>query len=162
MAERLSGSDQSIAWCHLNAEGDLLERIIPDSVQVSGSDSDEVKEERFLAFANGQIKTLITKPKIGALGLNFQNCAHVGYFPSHSYEAYYQAVRRCWRFGQEKEVVVELIMTEGERAVMENLRRKADQASRMFENLVAEMNTAIGIEKINDYTQASEIPSWAA
>jgi len=161
MAERLSGPDQSIAWCHLNAEGDLLKELIPDSVQVSGADSDEAKEDRFLAFAEGRIKTLITKPKIGALGLNFQNCAHVGYFPSHSYEAYYQAVRRCWRFGQEREVVVELIMTEGERAVMENLRRKADQASAMFENLVAEMNHAAGIAKRNDYTNSMRMPSWA-
>jgi SNF2 family DNA or RNA helicase len=133
---------------------------MPDAVQVSGSDSDEVKEDRFLSFAEGKIKTLITKPKIGALGLNFQNCAHVGYFPSHSYEAYYQAVRRCWRFGQQKEVVVEVIMTEGERAVMENLRRKADQAAKMFENLVAEMNHAAGIAKRNDYVNAMGVPSW--
>lgn len=162
MADRLDTGGQSIAWCHLNAEGDLLKELIPDSVQVSGSDSNEVKEDRFLAFAEGKIKTLITKPKIGALGLNFQNCSHVGYFPSHSYEAYYQAVRRCWRFGQEKEVVVELIMTEGERAVMENLRRKSDQASKMFENLVAEMNHAAGIAKRNDYTNSVRMPSWAA
>jgi hypothetical protein len=160
MAERLSGSPQSIAWCHLNAEGDLLEDIMPESVQVSGSDSDEVKEERFLAFANGQIKTLITKPKIGALGLNFQNCSHIGYFPSHSYESYYQAVRRCWRFGQQYPVIVEVVMTEGERAVMENLRRKADQASRMFENLVSEMNHAAGIAKRNDYTNLMGMPTW--
>jgi hypothetical protein len=80
--------------------GDLLERLIPDAAQVSGADSDEAKEEKFLAFARGELRVLVTKPKIGAWGLNFQHCAHVTTFPSHSFEQYYQGIRRCWRFGQ--------------------------------------------------------------
>ena len=101
--------------CHLNDEGDLLESMIPGSVQVSGKDSDDSKEEKILSFAAGQVRALITKPKIGAWGLNFQHCAHVVYFPSHSYEQYYQLIRRCWRFGQKYPVKVDVILTEGER-----------------------------------------------
>ena len=147
-------------WCHMNAEGDLLENLIPDAVQVSGSDSDESKEAKFLAFASGDIRVLITKPKIGAWGLNFQHCAHIVYFPSHSYEAYYQAVRRCWRFGQNREVNVDIVLTEGEMRVMENLQRKAEAADSMFSNLVAEMNHAVGIDRQKHYTGKQEIPSW--
>lgn len=161
MVARLVDHDQpAIVWCHLDAEGDALEKMIPGSVQVSGKNKDELKEERFIAFADKQIRVLITKPKIGALGLNFQQCAHVTYFPSHSYESYYQAVRRCWRFGQKREVVVDVIHTEGQRKVLENLNRKAAAAQEMFANLVAEMNNAIGIERINDHNKRIEVPSW--
>lgn len=79
----------ALVWCHLNDEGDLLERLIPDATQVSGDDSDEKKEDTFLGFTRGDIRVLITKPKIGAWGLNLQHCAHVTFFPSHSYEQYY-------------------------------------------------------------------------
>lgn len=150
----------ALVWCHLDAEGDMLEKMIPGSVQISGKNKDEVKEERFLAFTDKQIRVLITKPKIGALGLNFQHCAHITYFPSHSYESYYQAVRRCWRFGQKSEVVVDVIHTEGQRKVLENLNRKAVAAKSMFANLVAEMNNAMSIDRINDRTKTIEVPSW--
>jgi hypothetical protein len=90
-------------WCHLNDEGDLLEKLIPDAVQVSGKDSDEAKEEK--ARLRGRpSRVLVTKPKIGAWGLNFQHCNHITFFPSHSFEQYYQKVRRCWRFGQKRPV----------------------------------------------------------
>lgn len=96
MVARLVDHDRpALVWCHLDDEGDTLEKMIPGSVQISGKNKDEVKEERFLAFTDKQIRVLITKPKIGALGLNFQHCSHITYFPSHSYESYYQAVRRC-------------------------------------------------------------------
>jgi hypothetical protein len=161
MVARLVDHDKpALVWCHLDEEGDTLEKMIPGSVQISGKNKDEVKEERFLAFSDEQIRVLITKPKIGALGLNFQHCAHITYFPSHSYESYYQAVRRCWRFGQKNEVVVDVIHTEGQRKVLENLNRKAVAAQTMFANLVAEMNNAIGVERINDHTKKIEVPSW--
>lgn len=151
---------QSLVWCHMNDEGDLLEELIPDAVQISGSDSDAAKEERFLAFAEGQIRVLVTKPKIGAWGLNFQNCQHVTFFPSHSFEQYYQAVRRCWRFGQKKPVTVDIFTTEGEIDVLKNLQRKAAQADEMFERLVTEMNQAIGIDGAHNMTKKVEVPSW--
>lgn len=158
MAQSKSGS--VLAWCHLNNEGDLLEKLIPNSVQVSGKDSDESKEAKFLDFVNGNIQTLITKPKIGAWGLNFQHCADILMFPSHSFEQYYQSVRRCWRFGQKKPVNVDIIATEGELEVMKNLKRKARQAETMFSHLVDEMNNAIRIDRQNDYTQTIEVPKW--
>lgn len=150
----------AIVWCHLDAEGDELERIIPGAVQVSGKNRDELKEERFLAFANGEIRVLITKPKIGAWGLNFQNCAHVVYFPSHSFEQYYQAVRRCWRFGQSRKVVVDIVHTEGQSKILENLNRKAQQAEFMFANLVAEMNHALSIDGRRTHSTKIEVPAW--
>jgi hypothetical protein len=150
----------ALVWCHLNDEGNLLEKLIPDAVQVSGSDSDEKKEEAFLGFANGDIRVLVTKPKIGAWGLNFQHCAHTTFFPSHSYEQYYQGVRRCYRFGQKREVHVDVIATEGEQKVLENLQRKAAQADAMFSNLVAEMNHAISLTQGSRFTEQQEMPSW--
>lgn len=141
-ANLVTGDNPAIVWCHLNDEGNLLERMIPDAIQISGKESDDAKEEKFLAFANGSARVCITKPKIGAWGLNFQHCAHIVYFPSHSFESYYQAVRRCWRFGQKKPVKVEVVTTEGGKAILENLRRKSDSADVMFANLVAEMNNA--------------------
>ena len=150
----------ALVWCHLNDEGDMLEKLIPDAVQVSGSDSDDRKEERLEAFSEGRARVLITKPKIGAWGLNFQHCNHVTFFPSHSFEQYYQAVRRCWRFGQKRPVTVDIVTTEGERGVMRNLQRKAAQADTMFSHLVAEMNQALAIERVNNMTKKLEIPSW--
>ena len=130
----------ALVWCHMNDEGDLLEKLIPDAEQVSGKDSDEAKEEKFLMFTNGDARVLITKPKIGAWGLNFQHCNHVTFFPSHSFEQYYQGVRRCWRFGQTQPVKVDIVTTEGEKSVTKNLQRKSDAADRMFSSIVAHMN----------------------
>ena len=97
VAAMVDHDQPAIAWCHLNAEGDALEDMIPDAVQVSGSQSDEEKESRLEAFASGDIRVLVIKPKIGAFGLNFQHCAHVTMFPSHSYEQYYQIGRASCR-----------------------------------------------------------------
>jgi superfamily II DNA/RNA helicase len=152
--------EPALVWCHLNDEGDLLERLIPDCVQVSGQDSDEVKEEAFLAFARGKIRVLVTKPKIGAWGLNFQHCAHVVFFPSHSFEQYYQGVRRCWRFGQKRPVRVDIVTTEGEKEVMKNLQRKATAADKMFADLVSHMNESIRIERQGAFTTKEQVPSW--
>jgi hypothetical protein len=152
--------EPALVWCHLNDEGDELGRMIPDAVQVSGSDSDDRKEERLEAFALGKARVLITKPKIGAWGLNFQHCNHVTFFPSHSFEQYYQAVRRCWRFGQKRPVKVDIITTEGERGVMRNLQRKAEQADEMFSHLVAEMNSALAIDRASKASSAIQVPAW--
>jgi hypothetical protein len=161
VAGLVNGTGQpALVWCHLNDEGDMLERMIPDAVQVSGADSDDKKELHLEAFAEGRARVLITKPKIGAWGLNFQHCNHVTFFPSHSFEQYYQAVRRCWRFGQQRPVKVEIVTTEGERGVMRNLQRKAAQADEMFSHLVAEMNHALGIERTKTTVKQLEIPTW--
>ncbi|WP_273704136.1 helicase C-terminal domain-containing protein, partial [Candidatus Accumulibacter vicinus] len=150
----------ALVWCHLNDEGDQLEDMIPDSIQVSGADSDDKKEGKLLDFAEGRARVLITKPKIGAWGLNYQHCNHITFFPSHSFEQYYQGVRRCWRFGQERPVTVDIVTTEGERGVLRNLQRKAEQADKMFSNLVAEMNAAQAIDRASVFTKTQELPQW--
>ena len=150
----------ALVWCHLNDEGDALEELIPDCVQISGKDSDERKEEKFISFIKGESRVLVTKPKIGAWGLNLQHCAHIAYFPSHSYEQYYQGVRRCWRYGQKRKVVVDIITTEGEKAVMKNLRRKAASSDRMFSALVEHMVQSENIERLVKFTHPEELPAW--
>lgn len=158
-AEIADTDDPAVIWCHLNDEGNLLEELIPDGLQIAGSTSDEEKEERFEAFAAGDLRALIIKDKIGAFGLNWQHCAHVIRFATHSYESYYQAVRRCWRFGQTRPVTVDIISTEGEQGVRENLARKSAAADRMFSELVAQMNNAIRLENSGS-VQLQEIPAW--
>ena len=159
-AIKCAAHDRSIAWCHLNPEGDLLEHLLPGAVQVSGADSDEAKEEKLRAFADGQARVLVTKPTVAGFGLNFQHCAHLTFFPSHSFEQYYQAVRRCWRFGQERSVTVDLITTEGEAGVLANLQRKAAAADVMFAQLVEFMNEAMTIRRIEEDTLPVKIPAW--
>jgi superfamily II DNA or RNA helicase len=149
-----------VVWCHTNAEGDLLERLIPDSKQVAGRTPDDEKESIYNDFATGNLRALVIKPKIGAWGLNWQHCSHVVTFASHSYEQYYQSVRRCWRFGQKNPVTVDVIATEGEKRVMDNMTRKAQQADAMFTVLVKEMLQSQQVKLVNEYTRKEEIPSW--
>lgn len=159
-AELAGADDAAIVWCHLNDEGNLLENLIKDCVQVSGTDSDEDKERKFLAFVSGEARVLVTKEKIGAWGLNFQHCAHSIHFPTHSFEGYYQSVRRCWRFGQTRPVRVDIVTTEGEKNVLANLQRKSQAAERMFAELVAHMNEAIGINRSTEFTVQAQMPEW--
>lgn len=160
-AELVNSTGQpALVWCHMNDEGDLLEKLIPDAVQVAGSDSDEKKEEGLLGFADGKARVLITKPKIGAWGMNYQHCNHVTFFPSHSFEQYYQGIRRCWRFGQTRPVHVDIVTTEGEQSVLSNLQRKAKAADKMFGNLVNEMNRAVGVSQSVKFNKQQEIPAW--
>jgi hypothetical protein len=127
---------------------------------VAGKDSDDHKESKLLGFADGDHRVLITKPKIGAWGLNYQHCNHVVEFPTHSYEQHYQGVRRCWRFGQKRPVLNDLITTEGEMGVLKNLQRKSKQADLMFQSLVAEMNNAMTIHRMDHFDKQEVIPAW--
>lgn len=153
-------AEPSIGWCHLNSEGDLLTKLIPDSEQVSGDDPDERKEEVFSAFESGKLRVLITKPTIAGFGLNFQHCARQTFFPSHSFEQWYQAVRRSWRFGQKKKVVVDVISSEGEASVLANLQRKSEAAEKMFAKIVALMGRELNIQQTNNHTQKESVPAW--
>jgi hypothetical protein len=122
--------------------------------------SEDAKEEALTAFSLGQIDRLIIKPKIGAWGLNWQHCDNIISFPSHSYEQYYQAVRRCYRFGQKNPVKVHLVVGEGEVGILANLRRKAAQADRMFESIVKHMADAIHLHSEDRFFEKETIPSW--
>lgn len=160
VADKVNHDKPAVVWCHLNDEADLLEKIIPGSRQISGSMSDEKKEERFNAFSKNELRVLIIKPKIGAFGLNWQHCSHTVFFPSHSYEQYYQGVRRFWRFGQKNPVKVDIVTTEGELAVLKNLQRKAIQADTMFDSLVAFMNDSLKVVSDQNFNKKEIIPSW--
>jgi hypothetical protein len=161
VAELVANVDTAVAWCQLNAEGDLLTKLIDGAVQVSGSEDADRKEEKLVAFSRGDIRVLVTKPTIGAWGLNWQHCNRMTFFPSHSYEQYYQAVRRSWRFGQTRPVFVDVVTTEGGANALKNLQRKAAQASRMFDSLTKHMRDALEIQRTDNYQAKVEIPAWA-
>ncbi len=150
----------AVAWCHLNDEGDLLEKLIPDAVQVSGTDSDDEKEAKFAAFSNGSARVLVIKPVIGAWGLNWQHCAHMTVFAGYSFEQYYQGVRRCWRFGQRNPVVVDHVASDGETEVLANRQRKAAQSDKMFAALVEHMRDGMHIDRTGYGSKKEEVPSW--
>lgn len=150
----------SVAWCSLNDEADELERCIAGAVQVSGSDSPERKEEVFEAFAKGEILKLVTKPDIAGFGLNWQHCCHQTFFPSHSFEQYYQAVRRSWRFGQKNPVKIDMITSSGLLDVMKNLVRKEENAEALFANLVHLMGSENHIETERKHTTTTTLPVW--
>jgi hypothetical protein len=155
-----SHKNPAIAWCNLNEEGNRMAKLIDGAVEVSGNDSEEHKEESFKGFINGDIRVLVTKATIAGFGLNLQHCAHETFFPSHSYEQYYQAIRRCWRFGQKKPVTVDMVTTDGQADVLANLQRKTLQAEKMFDQLVSLMWQELKIEKRKEHTTKQEIPSW--
>jgi hypothetical protein len=152
--------EPAVVWCHLNDEGKQLRQLIPDAVEISGANSDDEKEDAFLRFARGQIRVLITKPKIGAWGLNWQHCAHMTFFPSHSFEAYYQAVRRSLRFGQNRPVTVDIVTTAGGQGIKQNLQRKSQAADQMFSSLVQHMNHEMALERQSTFSESTQIPSW--
>lgn len=160
VAELVSSSEPSVSWCQLNEEGDLLESLIDGARQIKGTQGEEEREEIYDAFLSGELKKLVIKDSIGAFGLNWQHCAHTTLFPTHSYERYYQSIRRFWRFGQQRSVHVDIVGTEGDSGILKNQQRKAAQADAMFSALVSHMNSAMAIERAAAFTQPQELPQW--
>ena len=160
VANLVDHNKSAVVWCHYNPEGDMLEKIIPDAVQIKGATPDERKIEIYNDFASGNIRVLVIKPKIGAWGLNWQHCNHTVTFPSHSFEQHYQLIHRFWRFGQKNPVKVDVVASEGEVRVLANMRSKAEKAARMFDAIIQEMNNAENRSQINKFTQKMEVPSW--
>lgn len=134
-------SEPWLVWCDLNDEGDALEKAIVGSVQVAGRHKDEDKESRMLGFSDGQHRVLISKPSICGWGMNWQHCANVAFVGlSDSWEQWYQAIRRVWRFGQTREVNCHVITSEAEGAVVKNIQRKEADAARMAREMVKHMS----------------------
>lgn len=132
--------EQWLIWCNLNDESAQLKAAIPGSVEVKGSDSVEHKEKAMIGFANGEVKILISKPSICGFGMNFQSCHNMAFVGlSDSYEQFYQAMRRCWRFGQQKPVNVHVITAETEGAVVRNIQRKEEYAMKLADNMLEHM-----------------------
>jgi hypothetical protein len=159
-AELQAHDEAGVSWCQLNAEADLLVKLIPGAQQIAGGDSDEKKEELLLAFRTGQLKKLVTKPKIAAFGMNWQHCARMTYFPDHSFEQYYQATRRMWRFGQKRAVRIDNITSESNEGVSANLRRKAVACEEMFSAMVSQMNDALNVSRYKEHKNKMEVPQW--
>ncbi|OPX93423.1 MAG: DNA adenine methyltransferase YhdJ [Pelotomaculum sp. PtaB.Bin104] len=129
-----------LVWCDLNRESEALRKAIPGAVEVRGSDSPEHKEKSMIGFSVGDIQVLVTKPSIAGHGMNWQHCSDVVFVGlSDSYEQFYQAVRRCWRFGQKNEVNVHIVIAETEGAVRANIERKEKEAMVMMDNIVKHM-----------------------
>ena len=136
-----SSDDNWLVWCDYNIESENLHRAIADSVEVRGSDSPEFKAHTAIEFAEDKIKALVSKPSIYGFGMNFQNCHEIVFCGlSDSYEQFYQAVRRCWRYGQKHPVNVHIIMSEAELNVLDNIKKKQSQMDTLQENMVRLMH----------------------
>lgn len=133
--------DTTVYWVNLNDEADIISKLDKNTYEVKGKMNIDEKEDILMSFSNGEIKKLITKTSITAFGLNWQHCNHTTYFPTYSYEQYYQAIRRFWRFGQKRDVFVDLILSDGQTRIMESLMAKKDKAVNMFENLTKQTNS---------------------
>lgn len=151
--------DTSVYWCNLNAEGDLLSQLDKNSYQIKGSMDIDEKEELLVAFFKGDIKKLISKPKMTAFGLNWQHCNHTVYFPTFSYEQYYQAIRRFWRFGQLRPVTVDLVYSDGQKRVLDSLLAKTEKADQLFSKLNSTLHQDFNIVK-KEFNKQIKTPSW--
>lgn len=161
IAEIINGHDRpAICWCHYNDEGTTLAQMIPGAVEVAGRHDDDFKEAALNDFGAGNIRVLVTKPKIGCWGMNYQHCGDIATFPSFSFEQMYQAFRRCWRFGRKGPVGVDIVSAEGESEVMAGLDRKQRQADTMFASLVRYMNDALAMMSEDRHTNDPIIPDW--
>ena len=149
----------SVYWCNLNAEGDLIQDMDDDAYQIKGSMDIDEKEELLLGFFKGDIQRLITKPKMTAFGLNWQHCNHTVYFPTFSYEQYYQAIRRFWRFGQLSEVIVDLVYSDGQRRVLDSLIAKTQKANELFTKLNINLHQDFSI-KTKEFNKTIKLPTW--
>jgi superfamily II DNA or RNA helicase len=141
-AIELAEGKTSVYWCNTNNESSLLKQADKEAVEIIGSQSIDRKEEILLAFANGEIKRIITKAKMTSMGLNWQHCNHSVFFPTWSYEQYYQAIRRFWRFGQTKDVTIDMVVSDGQTRVLEALQQKTEKAIELHENLTKNVNSS--------------------
>lgn len=147
--ELANNHEKSVYWCNFNDEGDLLEKLDKNAIQIKGSMNLDKKEEMLKSFANGEIKKLITKPKITAFGLNWQHCNHTTYFPDWSYEKWYQAIRRFWRFGQKNEVIADRVLSDGQKRVVDAIQLKTEKAIYLYDKLNNAVNGSLLTEKNN-------------
>lgn len=151
-AIELAHGKTSVYWCNTKNESSILKHSDSKAVEIIGSQSIDRKEEILLAFANGEIKRLITKAKMTGMGLNWQHCNHTVFFPTWSYEQYYQAIRRFWRFGQKKDVVVDMVISDGQTRVLEALEQKTQKAIELHKNLTKNVNSSF-VNKTKEFNK---------
>ena len=165
----MSDDDQWLVWCDYNAESSALHSEIPDSTEVVGSDQPSFKAEAAMRFADGDIRVIVSKPSIYGFGMNFQNCHHMIFCGiSDSYEQFYQAVRRCWRYGQPVPVDVHIIISEAELNVLDNIKRKQADMDTM-QNKMVELMRDVTMSEIKRTTRITTdykpkermvLPTW--
>ncbi len=158
-AVKLAIGKTSVYWCNLNEESSLLSTLDSDAVEIIGGMSIDKKEDILVAFARGEIKRLITKARMTSMGLNWQHCNHTVFFPTWSYEQYYQAIRRFWRFGQKSEVVCDMVISEGQERVLEALEQKTQKAIELYGNLVAAANRDFSFSA-KEFNQSVRLPEF--
>lgn len=141
-------SGQTLVWCNYNDESEALRRAIPGSYEVKGSDTDQHKEDGMIGFSKGNVKVLVSKPSICGFGMNWQNCNRIIFCGlSDSYEQFYQAIRRCWRFGQKSQVDVYVIIGDAEMSVLNNIKKKQNNHDLMSAEMSKTIN-AVTKEKL--------------
>jgi hypothetical protein len=155
----LAYSKTSVYWVNRNEESRILNEMDSEAVEIRGSMSIDRKEEILLAFADGEIKRLITKAKITGMGLNWQHCNHTTFFPTWSYEQYYQAIRRFWRFGQQNPVHVDLVISDGQTRVIEALQEKTEKAITLYQNLTNAVNDTF-VDNKKEFTFPIQKPNF--
>lgn len=156
-AVNLAKGKTSVYWCNLNEESSLLKNLDNDAVEIIGGMSIDQKEEILVSFARGDIKRLVTKARMTSMGLNWQHCQHTVFFPTWSYEQYYQAIRRFWRFGQKHEVTCDMVISEGQERVMEALEQKTEKAIQLYGNLVQAANRDFS-HVTREFTNTAKLP----
>lgn len=155
----LAKDKTSVYWCNTNNESSILKQSDKEAVEIIGSQSIERKEEILLAFAKGEIKRIITKAKMTSFGLNWQHCNHSVFFPTWSYEQYYQSIRRFWRFGQKNDVNIDIVVSDGQTRVLEALQQKTQKAIELHENLTKNVNS-IFIHKTKEFNKEIMKPKF--
>ena len=158
-AVQLAAGKTSVYWCNLNDESELLANLDGDAVEIVGGMSIDRKEEILVSFARGEIKRLITKARMTSMGLNWQHCRHTVFFPTWSYEQYYQSIRRFWRFGQKSEVTCDMVISEGQERVLEALKQKTQKAIELYGNLVAAANQDFSFSD-KEFNQSVRLPAF--
>lgn len=158
-AVELASGKTSVYWCNTNNESKMLREMDKNAVEIIGSQSIEKKEEILLAFANQEIDRIITKAKMTSFGLNWQHCNHSVFFPTWSYEQYYQAIRRFWRFGQKRDVTIDLVISDGQKRVLDALQQKTQKAIELHENLTKNVNS-IFVEKKKEFNKSIITPNF--
>jgi len=158
-AVQLANGKTSVYWCNTNNESTILKSLDNNAVEIIGSMSIDKKEEILIAFSKGEIERIITKAKMTSFGLNWQHCNHTVFFPTWSYEQYYQAIRRFWRFGQKNEVVVDLVISDGMKRVLDAIKEKTQKAQDLYNQLTQNVNS-IYKEHSKQFNQTIKKPQW--
>ena len=158
-AVELAKNKTSVYWVNLNEESRMIKELDSEAVEILGSMSIEKKEDILMRFAKGEIKRIITKAKMTGMGLNWQHCNHSVFFPTYSYEQYYQAIRRFWRFGQQNNVTIDMVTSQVQKRILLALEQKTAKAIQLYESLVKNVNEVF-IEDKKQFNKEIELPKF--